>query len=53
MSNEFTFKLKIDLIDKIFNPETGTRFPERLIEDILDIQVRENLLYILFKQEGC
>ncbi|CAD8159155.1 unnamed protein product [Paramecium octaurelia] len=34
------------------NKITGTKFPERLIEDIVDIRIANQFLYITFRQEN-
>jgi hypothetical protein len=40
----------VDFFGKLFtNSETGTKFPERLIEDIIDIKVVHHFINITFR----
>lgn len=44
---------KQDIFEKLLNnKETGTKYPERLIEDIVDIKIAGQHLFINFKQDG-
>ncbi|CAD8054022.1 unnamed protein product [Paramecium primaurelia] len=46
-------KENLGLFERILtNKNTGTKFPERLIEDIVDIRIANQFLYITFRQEN-
>ncbi|CAD8051212.1 unnamed protein product [Paramecium sonneborni] len=46
-------KENLGLFERILNNKnTGTKFPERLIEDIVDIRIANQFLYITFRQEN-
>ncbi|CAD8134417.1 unnamed protein product [Paramecium octaurelia] len=46
-------KENLGLFERILNNKnSGTKFPQRLIEDIVDIRIAHQFLYITFKQEN-
>lgn len=45
-------KDNLNFIEKIIsNKETGTKYPERLIEDVVDLRVAHQFLFITFRDD--